>query len=110
MSMIYHESNIFHAVRHDVGEFVFFMSQPFAITFEDFVQWCYHKATGRRKEDGITPFARLVGYVWVIVWFSCSLPPFVKGLRDAGIIGDAIVKTWPYDLGIQHGLTISRQS
>lgn len=79
------------------------MSQPIAITFEDFVQWCYRKVTGRSKDDNITTFARLVGYAWMILWFSYSLPAFVKGLRDVGIIGDAIVLIWPFDVGSQHG-------
>jgi hypothetical protein len=107
MSCIYHEANIFHAVRRDIGEFVFFMPQPLAITAEDFVQWCYRQITGRNKDDELTTFARLCGYLWVFIWFSYSLPPFVKGLRGARIIGDAIVQIWPFDVGIQHGSFLS---
>ena len=103
MSCIFHEVNIFHAAGKDVGEFVFFMQQPVAITVEDFVQWCYRNVTGRRKEDEPAAFTKVFGYVWVFFWFSHSLPPFVKGLRDAGVVSDAIVQTWAFDIGANHG-------
>lgn len=106
MSCLYHEANIFHAARRDIGEFIFFMPQPIAITIEDLVQWCYRQITGRTKDDKLTPFARSCGYLWVFIWFSYSLPPFVKGLRDAGIISDAIVGTWPFDVGIRYGFLL----
>jgi len=110
MSCMCHEANIFHAVGRDIGEFVFFMQQPIAITVEDFVQWCFRNVTGCRKDDKLTPFARLIGYVWMFMWFSYSLPPFVKGLRDAGIISDAIIQTWAFDTGVNHGKVLMQSN
>ena len=107
---MYHEASITHAVGRDIGEFAFFMQQPIAITVEDFVHWCYRNVTGRRKDDELTPFARLFGYVWIFLWFSYSLPPFVKGLRDTGIICDAIVQTWAFNTGVNHGKVLIQSS
>lgn len=72
-------------VLHAFGDFVvagpsytgislrFFLSQALAITFEDAVL-----ALARRAgfSDWPTRMARIVGYVWVFVWFSVSLPLF----------------------------------
>ncbi|TFK62057.1 hypothetical protein BDN72DRAFT_827867 [Pluteus cervinus] len=72
------------AVIHSVGDRMvgleytgcsapFFMSQAIAITFEDMVI-----AVVRRRGVKIPPtVAHLVGYIWVFVWFSVSLPWFL---------------------------------
>jgi hypothetical protein len=84
ISMILHEWNIFNVTRRDGGEFWFFMSQPFAITAEDFLIWVYEEVFGEVKKP--SPALRMIGYLWVFVWFSYSLPPFIQGLLDAGIM------------------------
>ena len=85
LSMLFHEWYNFNSVRREIGEFWFFMSQPFVITFEDFVQWSWRK-TGHSNDNGKS-LARFVGYIWTFAWFSYCLPPFVHGLLDTGIMG-----------------------
>ena len=103
MSMLVHEWNIFLAVRHDMGEFRFFMSQPLAISLEDFVQWWWQKRVRSGRYDNLDRAARLVGYTWTIGWFSYSLPPFVNGLLSAGdIIGGDYGGPWIMTLGKTH--------
>jgi hypothetical protein len=39
------------------------------------------------------------GYAWVFLWFSFSLPIYLKGSRDAGIVRDAFFGTTPFAYG-----------
>jgi hypothetical protein len=108
MSCLYHEFEIFNVTRHDVGELAFFMSQPVAITAEDFVQSAWRKFRGESQSDGRVRFDKAMGYIWVFLWFSYSLPTYVKGIRDADIIRDAILDTWPFGMGSSLGLALLR--
>lgn len=88
---------MFNVTRRDMGEFVFFMSQPVAILLEDLVQWIY-------KQSSTQPYsgtARFAGYIWVFLWFSITLPYYVKGCRDAGIMQDFIVGNETLDRVVQ---------
>lgn len=99
ISCLYHEFEMFSVTRTDMGEFAFFMSQPVAITLEDLVQWLWQKATREEQRRELTRLATMFGYSWVILWFSYSLPFYLKGLRDADIIRDAILGSRPFDFG-----------
>jgi hypothetical protein len=57
----------------DAGAMRFFLSQAFAITFEDFVI-----ASAKRagfKQSNV--FLRCLGYIWVYCWFVYSLPSWM---------------------------------
>jgi hypothetical protein len=84
----------------------FFLSRPFVITLEDLLRWCWRNYTGKSKDDPLKLFERRVGYLWVFLWFSYCLSPFVRGLRDAGVIADAVVNMWPFGLGAGLGLAL----
>jgi len=99
ISCLYHEFQIFNVTRKDVGEFVFFMSQPIAITTEDFVQWIWSKLWLQPQTSSLGRFEKVIGYVWVFLWFSYSLPTYIKGIRDADIIRDVLLETWPFAVG-----------
>ncbi|KXT05027.1 hypothetical protein AC578_10289 [Pseudocercospora eumusae] len=99
-SLALHWYLIFNAVRHDVGEFRFFLSQPVIITVEDIVQHGWRRYTGNSKSDPLTAFERMVGYMWTITWFSICLPPFTQGLigaRIAGFDAESVLR-----MGLQH--------
>jgi hypothetical protein len=83
--MLFHRWYMFNAVRRDVGEFRYFMAQPFAITLEDFVQWCWRQSVSDPSRNRMWPLAKTVGYVWTIAWFSYCLPNFALGLHRVGI-------------------------
>jgi hypothetical protein len=90
---------MFNAIHDDAGEFRFFMAQPLAITFEDFVQWCWRKSgfSARHPRMG-----KIIGYVWTFIWFSYCLPPFVRSQRAVGITGEDIGGDWALKLGQMH--------
>ncbi|KAF2444643.1 hypothetical protein P171DRAFT_431444, partial [Karstenula rhodostoma CBS 690.94] len=97
ISCLVHEFEMFNVTRKDMGEFVFFMSQPVAITLEIWVQLAWKKAT---KAKGVPKSVGVwTGYVWVVVWMSISLPWYVKGMKNAGIMNDAIFGRRPLDAG-----------
>lgn len=92
---------MFNVTRRDIGEFAFCMSQPVVITFEHGVQWAWKKATGAKgvgRNGGVW-----IGYLWVVVWMSISLPWYVKGFRDVGITTDAIFGSKPIEVGYMMG-------
>jgi len=69
----------FHRWNHG-GSFIFFMIQPFAIVFEEVIiflsrKWKFHMPRG---------ITRLVGYVWVCLWFWYTVPIFLEPLLRAG--------------------------
>ena len=89
--------------RRDMGELTFFMSQPAAIAVESLVQWGFSRVRSRTAgPDNNQPALSMhAGYIWVVFWFSVSLPVYVKGCRDAGIIRDAIFGSRPFDAGVR---------
>ena len=105
ISCLVHEFQMFMVKRRDMGELVFFMSQPVAITIESVVQRMAVQAPARYRgagRDDIGPaLARHAGYIWVVLWFSFSLPTYVKGCRDAGIVHDAIFGYRPFEAGVR---------
>ncbi|KAI9698089.1 MAG: hypothetical protein M1820_007597 [Bogoriella megaspora] len=106
ISCLYHEFEIFSVTRRDMGEFAFFLSQPVAITAEDIVQWIWRKLQPDQEPSPTSvACAKMIGYSWVFAWFSWSLPIYLKGLRDADIIRDAILGSRPFeamhDMGLQ---------
>lgn len=103
VSCLYHEFQIFNVTRKDGGEFGFFITQPIAIAAEELVQWLWRKCRRGKQSSGLDCFGTVVGYGWVILWFGYSLPPLSKGLRDAGIIRDALLDTRPFDYGSSLG-------
>jgi hypothetical protein len=96
ISCIFHQFQMFNVTRRDMGEFAFFMVQPIAITAEDIVQWTWRKLRG---PTSTARFETLVGYAWVLAWFSFSLQLYVKGLVDAEVIRDWAFARTPLDIG-----------
>ncbi|KAH9889203.1 membrane bound O-acyl transferase family-domain-containing protein [Xylariomycetidae sp. FL2044] len=80
----------FSISRQDRGEIAFFLLQPVVITFEDFVQWAWHKAVAPKQRKSLAGFERAAGYMWTFVAFSWTLRPFVNSLADVGIIGESM--------------------
>ena len=100
VSCVVHEYQMFSVMRRDMGEFVFFMSQPVAITLEDVVRWLWRQSTSTKTpHSSHAHLPRLAGYIWVFLWFSLSLPLYVKGCRDAGIVRDVFFGNRPFDAG-----------
>lgn len=97
VSTIVHQYQMFNVTRRDMGEFKFFMSQPVVITFEGIVVRLWGCVA--RPGAGIKHCEWAMGYVWVFLWFSFSLPIYLKGSRDAGIVRDAFFGTKPYESG-----------
>jgi hypothetical protein len=100
ISTLVHQYQMFNVTRRDMGEFAFFMSQPVAITTEGAVMAFWRRYICPRPNQMVSTVERLQGYVWVFVWFSYTLPIYLKGSRDAGIIRDAFFGTAPFDYGV----------
>jgi hypothetical protein len=98
ISCLFHQCQMFNVARRDMGEFAFFMSQPVAITVEDFVRWAWRKAVGRQGPQ-VKRFETAVGSVWMLIWFSLTLHLYVRGLLTTGVIQDWILETDPLDVG-----------
>jgi hypothetical protein len=91
---------MFNVTRRDMGEFLCFMSQPVAITIEELVQWAWTRYSGRREKELLDARARQgLGHAWVVLWFSLTLPIYMKGCVEAGIVEDAMLGTTPLELG-----------
>jgi hypothetical protein len=103
ISCLFHQFQMFNVTRRDMGEFAFFMSQPVAITAEDFVQWVWRRLRGS-GESGRCEM--IVGYVWVCIWFSLSLQLYIKGLVDAEVIRDWVFGATPMEVGEELSLTL----
>lgn len=82
-----------------MGEFAFFMSQPFAISVEEVVRWVWQRRPRQLARGTSIRLETLVGYSWVMIWFSVGLPVYVKGCRGAGIIRDVVLGNRPFDFG-----------
>ncbi|KAJ4993156.1 tat pathway signal sequence [Stagonosporopsis vannaccii] len=98
VSCIVHQYQMFNVTRRDMGEFAFFMSQPVVITLEGAVMRLWMRYV--RPSYGVSQFETVSGYAWVFLWFSFSLPIYLKGMRDAGIVRDAFLGTRPFELGV----------
>ena len=97
LSCLFHQYQIFNVTRNDMGEFAFFMSQPLAITAEDFVQWAWRKVRGRERDD--RRFNEAVGKLWTVIWFSGCLSQYVRGILDAGVVKDWALGSDPLIVG-----------
>ncbi|KAF5313322.1 hypothetical protein D9611_008498 [Ephemerocybe angulata] len=65
---------------------VYFVSQAVAITCEDAMAGLV-----RRSEVKVpTAFSRLVGYLWVVAWFSFAIPIWMTPHVKAGITSDGV--------------------
>lgn len=96
MSCRFHEAQMFNVSRKDMGEFSFFMSQPLAIVAEDFVMWLWKKSA---LDGEGHQFARYVGYLWTLLWFSFCLHFYVDGLLEAHVMKDWALGYAPLDGG-----------
>ena len=88
---------MFNVSRKDMGEFLFFMSQPVAITFEDWVQHIWRSIVSRERRH--EKFEKAVGWIWTVVWFSFSLHWYIGGLLESGVISDWVFKDDPLVVG-----------
>jgi hypothetical protein len=99
---------MFNVTRKDMGELSFFMSQALAITIEDFVQWAWGLWQGNNQNEPQGRVEKRVGYIWVVLWFSYSLKTYIKALRDAEIIRDALLNEGPFQMGSSLGIELSQ--
>ena len=99
ISMLLHKWCMFNAIHGEAGEFRFFMAQPLAITFEDFVQWCWRKSGYSERHP---QFAQCMGYIWAFAWFSYCLPSFVQAQRTVGIMEADFGGEWAVQLAARH--------
>lgn len=99
VSTIVHQYQMFNVTRRDMGEFAFFMGQPVVITFEGAATrlWRYFFPQPRST---VSRLELAIAYVWVSLWLSFSLPIYLKGSMDAGIVRDAFFGTAPFDYGV----------
>ncbi|KAH6613127.1 hypothetical protein C7974DRAFT_405197 [Boeremia exigua] len=97
ISCIVHQYQMFNVTRRDMGEFAFFMSQPVAISLEGVGKWLWDRHGTPRSSTA--RLSTLLGYTWVFLWFSLSLPIYLKGSRDAGIVRDLFFGTTLFDMG-----------
>lgn len=97
VSCIVHQFQMFNVTRRDMGEFAFFMSQSVVISLEGAVVWFWRHYI--RPSNRTSQVELMLGYLWVFLWFSFSLPIYLKGSRDAGIVRDAFFGTGPFDFG-----------
>ena len=98
LSCFVHQFQMFNVTRKDMGEFAFFMSQPVAMTVEDFVQWIWRKARGGSSQDW-ERFEKAVGAMWTMIWFSFSLHLYIRGLVEAEVIRDWLMGYDPLVVG-----------
>jgi hypothetical protein len=63
------------------GALKFFLAQPFIITVETFAI-----ALGKRVglQEGI--FWRVIGYIWVQIWFALLIPVWIQPQIDVGLM------------------------
>ena len=98
ISCLVHQYQMFNVTRRDMGEFAFFMSQPLAITFEDFVQYIWRKFQGGGSRES-RRFEEAVGAVWTLTWFSFSLHLYIRGLVEAEVVRDWLMGPGPLIVG-----------
>lgn len=107
ISALLHEWNVFNATREDGGEMWFFMIQPVAITAEDFVQYCWRKATGSQEGQQPSASDKVVGWVWTFLWFSYTLPVFASSLINECELLEADTAKSAMVLGWMHASSLS---
>jgi hypothetical protein len=56
----------------------FFLLQPLAIICEDKIARIY------RRQHHINSVERFIGYIWVFLWFSWCMPPWLDAISMAG--------------------------
>lgn len=70
------------------GAVSFFCSQALGIMIEDAVQEAYHRLFGSAKGNSPQRWVRVVGYLWVSVYMSCTLPlwsfPYLRRHEPGG--------------------------
>jgi hypothetical protein len=79
MSATMHAFGGMVAAHKDTGDFRFFIMQAFAITAEDIVIAIAKKLGYRGSQLG-----KVVGYLWVVAWFTWSLRDWTAGKIDIG--------------------------
>lgn len=84
------------------------MSQPVTIAAEDLVQWIWGRWKGRNETSGQGRFERFMVFTWTFLWFSYSLPFYIKGLMAAGTPEDALLGNGPMEAGTSLGLAMLR--
>lgn len=80
-ALIHNPADYMMLGRHGGGALKFFLSQAFCITFENFII-----ALGRRAGFADWQAWRIIGYVWVQLWFAFSLPWMLQPQITAGLI------------------------
>ncbi|OTA99124.1 hypothetical protein M426DRAFT_325421 [Hypoxylon sp. CI-4A] len=94
----------FSITRRDNGEYAFFMAQPVIITVEDFLRWIWRKSVDPRRKEKLTGLGYVVGYVWMVITFTVTLRPIMKGWTDIGLVGGGgLDEKAAMRLGRQHG-------
>jgi hypothetical protein len=89
-----------------MGEFQFFMAQPFAITLDDFFQWSWRRFVPGQTRNQYQSLAIFVGYMWTFIWFSVCLHWLAKGVLEAGIYEDAAGASKMIELGRNHAAAL----
>ncbi|KAF8149429.1 membrane bound O-acyl transferase family-domain-containing protein [Crassisporium funariophilum] len=95
LSGIIHYGGDYSALHHyGGGAFFFFSMQSVAVTLE-------HLATKAGASLGLKPsrFWRIVGYIWVVIWFSLVLPRMVEPLLDRDRMGESV---WDSTIILRH--------
>lgn len=104
MFIVFFISGIFHALplrvmlgeehRLPLGTVFFFSSQAVGIVIEETVITLFGRVWGN---EGALPWHRWVGFAWVVVWFSWTLPflldnMFESGMMEASTIPFSVVR------------------
>lgn len=84
----------------------FFMLQPVAITVEDFVQYCWRKATGASRGKRLSSSEEVVGWTWTFLWFSYTLPVFASSLIECELLEADLAKSAMF-MGRKHASLLS---
>jgi hypothetical protein len=75
-------------VRHFGRSMPFFLIQPVAIILEDLV---IRLAQGVNFMSHSTLLARLLGFSWVVWWFSWTMPLFISWCVDLGLTRTEVI-------------------
>lgn len=87
-------SGIIHSHPTETRPIYFFVAQPLAIIFEEAVI----TAANRAGYTSPTRMHKAIGYVWVICWFTVSIPGYMDAMINSGV-ADTVV-----DIRITSGL------
>ncbi|KAF9264395.1 hypothetical protein L218DRAFT_1076599 [Marasmius fiardii PR-910] len=75
------------------GSFRFFMLQPIAIGLEDLV-------LGKRSFKLSSKKWRFVGYLWVLFWFSLTVPVWLNGAVRVGLMDQRVGLVFPQSFNV----------